>query len=192
MTFSLIGTVYDSVDFTASRSAHSWRSDIERRADASREVYSILSRGDRHSSRNGLLAALASCHMHTSGRLVSMNPRESEEQARQTAETVARRSYGRLVAFLAARTRDVAAAEDALSEAFASALAEWPRSGCPSNPEAWLLTVARRRMIDVARHRRVGEAAEDDLRTLAESLDAAADEGEIPDQRLALMFVCAH
>ncbi|HZT55027.1 MAG TPA: sigma factor, partial [Burkholderiaceae bacterium] len=61
----------------------------------------------------------------------------------QTAEAVARRSYGKLVAFLAARTRDVAAAEDALSEAFAAALVEWPASGIPRTPEAWLLTVAR-------------------------------------------------
>ena len=48
-----------------------------------------------------------------------MNSREGDEQARSTAEAVARRSYGKLVAFLAARTHDVAAAEDALSEAFA-------------------------------------------------------------------------
>ena len=72
-----------------------------------------------------------------------MNSWEGDAQARSMADAVARRSYGKLVAFLAARTRDVAAAEDALSEAFASALAKWPLKGCPSNPEAWLLTVAR-------------------------------------------------
>ncbi|HJT99452.1 MAG TPA: sigma factor, partial [Rhodanobacteraceae bacterium] len=71
------------------------------------------------------------------------------EPARAAADAIARRSYGKLVAFLASRTRDVAAAEDALSDAFAAALAEWPVKGVPSNPEAWLLTVARRRMIDV-------------------------------------------
>ena len=65
-------------------------------------------------------------------------------QAQRTAELVARRSYGKLVAILASRTRDVAAAEDALSEAFASSLAIWPLSGCPPNPEAWLVTVALR------------------------------------------------
>ena len=58
-----------------------------------------------------------------------MNFQEGDEQARSTAEAVARRSYGKLVAFLAARTNDVASAEDALSEAFASALADWPRNG---------------------------------------------------------------
>lgn len=114
------------------------------------------------------------------------------EQARSTADAVARRSYGKLVAFLAARTRDVAAAEDALSEAFASALADWPRNGCPSNPEAWLLTVARRKAIDMHRGRLRHEIAGEQMRIMAEGLDAAAAESEIPDQRLALMFACAH
>ena len=117
---------------------------------------------------------------------------EPGAQARSTADAVARHSYGKLVAFLAARTRDVAAAEDALSEAFAAALADWPLKGCPSNPEAWLLTVARRRMIDVARRRRTGEAASGHLQLLAEGLDTAAAAPEIPDRRLALLFACAH
>src|SRR5260370_25661003 len=76
---------------------------------------------------------------------------EVNAQPYHTAEAVARRSYGKLVAFLTAHTRDVAAAEDALSEALASALGDWPRSRCPSNPEAWLLTVARPQTIDSAR-----------------------------------------
>jgi RNA polymerase sigma-70 factor (ECF subfamily) len=121
-----------------------------------------------------------------------MNSGEGGAQARDTADAVARRSYGKLVAFLAARTRDVAAAEDALSEAFVSALTDWPRNGCPSNPEAWLLTVARRKMIDSARRRRHGEAATERLLLIAEGLDAAATNAEIPDRRLALMFACAH
>ena len=87
-----------------------------------------------------------------------MSDGKDNARARSTAEAVARRSYGKLVAFLAARTRDVAAAEDALSEAFASALADWPVNGCPANPEAWLLTAARRKMIDAARRRSRGEA----------------------------------
>jgi RNA polymerase sigma-70 factor (ECF subfamily) len=117
---------------------------------------------------------------------------EGDAQARRTAEAVARRSYGKLVAFLAARTRDVAAAEDALAEAFASALADWPRNGCPSNPEGWLLTVARRKTIDVVRRRSTSEAAVGQLRLIAEGLDAAAADAKIPDRRLALMFTCAH
>ncbi len=112
--------------------------------------------------------------------------------AHATADAVARRSYGKLVAFLAARSHDVAAAEDALSDAFAQALADWPRIGCPASPEAWLLTVARRRAIDVARRRQRGEAAAAQVRLLAEGLEAAAEMPDIPDQRLALMFACAH
>src|SRR5580698_3898688 len=112
--------------------------------------------------------------------------------ARSLAEAAARRSYGKLVAFLAARTHDVAAAEDALSEAFASALASWPLKGCPENPEAWLLTAARRRMIDFMRRRRRDENASDRLRVTAEGIDAASTGAGIPDQRLALMFACAH
>jgi RNA polymerase sigma-70 factor (ECF subfamily) len=106
---------------------------------------------------------------------------------------VARRSYGKLIAFLAARTRDVAGAEDALSDAFAAALAEWPSSGIPRAPEAWLLTVARRKLIDAARRRKTGEEAADTLLLLTDELeDAAGGQTEIPDERLRLMFACAH
>jgi RNA polymerase sigma-70 factor (ECF subfamily) len=108
------------------------------------------------------------------------------------AETVARRSYGKLVAFLAARTGDLAAAEDALADAFAAALADWPASGVPRSPEAWLMAVSRRRLIDAARRRRtIGDAAAH-VRLLAEELDAPMDDMAIPDGRLALMFACAH
>jgi predicted RNA polymerase sigma factor len=119
-----------------------------------------------------------------------MSRQRGDERARLTADAVARRSYGKLVAFLAARTRDVAAAEDALAEAFAAALADWPANGCPDNPEGWLLTVARRKLIDFVRRRQTGERASEELQRLA--LDAAADAAEIPDHRLALMFACAH
>jgi RNA polymerase sigma-70 factor (ECF subfamily) len=119
--------------------------------------------------------------------------REDDQQARETAEAVARRSYGKLIAFLATRTRDVAAAEDALSDAFAAALVDWPTSGIPTSPEAWLMTVARRKLIDASRRRRSGEGAADHLRLMAEELEAATESQlEIPDQRLALMFACTH
>jgi predicted RNA polymerase sigma factor len=117
---------------------------------------------------------------------------DASDATQRTADAVARRSYGKLVAFLAARTKDVAAAEDALADAFASALADWPVNGCPSNPEAWLITVARRKMIDAARRRRSGEMATGHLQLLTEGLEVAAAETTIPDHRLALMFACAH
>src|SRR5579872_1842844 len=120
---------------------------------------------------------------------------ESGEEARRTAQLVARRSYGKLVAFLAARTRDVAAAEDALSEAFASALAHWPATGVPDNPEAWLIAAAKRKAIDAHRARRRSECASPHLALLAEELSIATNSGtrtEIPDERLTLLFACAH
>ena len=94
-------------------------------------------------------------------------PAEGGEPARATAEVVARRSYGKLVAFLAARTRDVAGAEDALSDAFAAALTDWPESGVPDRPEAWLMAVARRKLIDAARRRRSLTESADHLRQMA-------------------------
>src|SRR3981189_3203416 len=98
--------------------------------------------------------------------------------ARNMAEAVARKSCGKLVAFLAARTRDVAAAEDALSEAFASALADWPKKGCPANPEGGLLTGARRKAIDMLRRRRHEETV-DEWQTMSDSLEAAENNGQI-------------
>jgi RNA polymerase sigma-70 factor (ECF subfamily) len=115
------------------------------------------------------------------------------DEAGRAAERVARESYGRLVAFLAARTRDVAGAEDALSDAFAEALRTWPVDGVPENPNAWLLTVARRRQTDAIRRRQTRAAGEEHLTRMADELEAAAREGDsIPDRRLALMFACAH
>ena len=117
---------------------------------------------------------------------------EDDQPARAAAEAVARRSYGKLVAFLAARTRDVAAAEDSLSEAFAAALVDWPVSGIPVSPEAWLMAVARRKTIDAARRRRSQADAAPHLQLIGEELEAAASETQIPDQRLLMMFACAH
>ena len=128
-----------------------------------------------------------------SGSCKSTPMTRDDEQVRRSAEAVTRRSYGKLVAFLAARTGDVAGAEDALSDAFATALADWPRNGIPANPEAWLMTVARRKLIDGARRARTGKGAADHLRLLAAELEEMASAKKtIPDDRLALMFACAH
>jgi RNA polymerase sigma-70 factor, ECF subfamily len=121
----------------------------------------------------------------------SLSDHASDAPARDTAEAVARRGYGKLVAFLAARTGDVAGAEDALADAFAAALTDWSRNGIPRNPEGWLITVARRRMIDAARRRRGDAGAADHLRLTADEL-AAAEAKDMPDDRLHLMFACAH
>ena len=92
------------------------------------------------------------------------------------AEAVARRSYGKLVAILAARTRDVTAAEDALADAFASALAHWPASGIPDNPEAWLLATARRKAIDGVRKEKTRINADPHLKLIAEEASEVIEE----------------
>lgn len=113
------------------------------------------------------------------------------KDARGAVETAARASYGRLVAYLSVRSRDVAIAEDALSEAFAAALRTWPRSGVPDRPEAWLLTTARRILGHGERSRRVQQGAAPMIELAYEEAMARAAP-EFPDERLKLMFVCSH
>jgi RNA polymerase sigma-70 factor (ECF subfamily) len=114
------------------------------------------------------------------------------EEVHRTIEQVARASYGRLVAYMAARTRDVATAEDALGTALLAALSTWPRDGLPQKPEAWLLTTARRRLIDQIRHERVRAASTLTLQLLSEPSAATTAVEPFPDERLKLLFVCAH
>jgi RNA polymerase sigma factor (sigma-70 family) len=117
----------------------------------------------------------------------------SESAAEQAIEAVARVSYGRLVAYIAARTRDIADAQDALSEALVAALQNWPSQGVPAKPEAWLVQVARNRLIDASRRERTRREAEPLLQNLAEDAASPSTESDfIPDERLKLLFVCAH
>jgi RNA polymerase sigma-70 factor (ECF subfamily) len=114
-------------------------------------------------------------------------------EATTAIETVVRTSYGRLVAYLAARSRDVAGAEDALSDALGAALATWPRDGVPDKPEAWLLAAARRKLIDAGRHRQVRAAAESAIQEMIDEAATVAEKAkEFPDERLKLLFICAH
>ena len=116
--------------------------------------------------------------------------------ARRAIELAARASYGRLVAVLAARSRDVAAAEDALGDAFAAALVQWPRDGVPANAEAWLVATARRRLVDGRRRAAVRDAAADDIAYAASLLETRdgvdGSTPPFPDRRLGLLFACAH
>jgi predicted RNA polymerase sigma factor len=116
----------------------------------------------------------------------------ADELAHRAVEAAARQSYGRLVALLAARTRDPAGAEDALADALLAALSTWPRHGIPKNPQAWLLTAARNRLLDHARHLEVRERNASTLETLANELHEVPDPDALPDERLKLLFVCAH
>ena len=117
----------------------------------------------------------------------------SESATHAAIEVVARNSYGQLIAYIAARSGDVAAAEDALGDAFVAALERWPVEGIPQKSEAWLLHVARNRMIDAARRHQVRQNSEKVLRQIAEEAESVAAAHEhFPDERLKLLFVCAH
>lgn len=105
------------------------------------------------------------------------------------AELAARASYGRLLAILAIRTHDVAGAEDALAAAFVAALTQWPQDGVPDHPDAWLVTVARRKLVDAARRQRTRDAKHVLLQV---DLAEARSDDPFGDARLRLMFVCAH
>ena len=116
----------------------------------------------------------------------------SDDLARRAVEAVARQSYGRLVALLSARTRDVAAAEDALADALMSALTTWPRDGIPRNPQGWLMTAARNRLLDQVRHRQVRDQSAPTLELMMSDLYETRDPDALPDERLKLLLVCAH
>lgn len=115
-------------------------------------------------------------------------------EAHARAALAARVSYGRLVALLAARNGDIAAAEEQLAEAFLSALETWPRAGVPDNPEAWLMAVAKNRAIDgFRRSARSPVMVVEELPDVEDEMHPdLSNDVAIPDRRLALMFVCAH
>lgn len=109
----------------------------------------------------------------------------------QAAIQVARTAYGRILAYLAYKFRDIAAAEDALAEAFASALKNWPLHGVPNSPEAWLMTAAKRNLLQMQRHALVEQDPAATILLVSE--DTAAPElPAFPDERLKLLFACAH
>jgi predicted RNA polymerase sigma factor len=120
-----------------------------------------------------------------------MSRLREDQQAQARVAQLTRDSYGRLLAVLAAPTRDIAAAEDALADAFERALVRWPDDGIPANPEGWLLTVARNRLRDVWKSSayRMTEPL-DESNYASTPLDD--DMSAIPDRRLELMLVCAH
>lgn len=106
------------------------------------------------------------------------------------AERVARESYGRLLAAIAVATNDIALAEDALADAFERALNTWPENGIPDNPEGWLATVGRNRLSDLQGAAVVRTAAP--LEAAEKVMQLEQQPGVIPDQRLELLFACAH
>lgn len=121
----------------------------------------------------------------------------SSEHSAQVVDRVYRQESGRILAALIASLRDFTLAEDALQDAVVAALRQWPATGVPRNPAAWLTTIARRKAID--RLRREGTLArkQETLHALEQlaTTDALADAEEgppIPDERLKLLFTCCH
>lgn len=113
-------------------------------------------------------------------------------EVRQAVEFAARNSYGKLVAWLTTRCHDMALAEDALGDALEAALHQWPADGVPGNPEAWLLTAARRRMIDRRRRDTTRTNAAQRIRQEAEEWTESPFTPPLPDRRLELMLACVH
>jgi len=114
----------------------------------------------------------------------------SPELTRRAIEAIARNAYGRLVAMLAKRFGDIAAAEDALAEALSSALTTWPERGIPNSPDAWLFAAAKNKLASQRRHAHVQEEKASELALLSEEKQATSESSV--DHRLELLFVCAH
>lgn len=109
-------------------------------------------------------------------------------------DNLVRAHYGKLVAYLAASFRDLSLAEEAVQEAFLRAHNIWPQQGVPDAPAAWLLTTARRIILDQKRHDHITHSY---AKAYADTHDDMADMSHIsefifPDARLKLMYVCAH
>jgi len=105
-----------------------------------------------------------------------------------TIEEIHRQHYGRILASLIRVVRDFTLAEDALQEAFAIAVAQWPKKGPPPNPVAWLMTTARNKAIDQIRHRTMAQSKHDDMISLATPGESSPESADT----LRLIFTCCH
>lgn len=113
-------------------------------------------------------------------------------RASRVLDAVLRNDRTRLIAALATSLRDLTLAEDALQEASLSALATWGKTGIPSSPQGWLLTVARRKAIDRLRGVERDSRKTEMLTRLSVEVDGDDEKDEIPDHRLRLIFTCCH
>jgi RNA polymerase sigma-70 factor, ECF subfamily len=117
------------------------------------------------------------------------------DRAREAVDAVYRSESRRVLATLIRLLGDFDLAEEALHEAFAAAVEQWPREGTPANPRAWLVSAGRFKAIDAMRRRARFDASQAELaeRLEAETVRAAPGEGQdIEDDRLRLIFTCCH
>lgn len=117
--------------------------------------------------------------------------------AAEAVERAYREEWTTVLATLAGQLRgDVGLAEEAVADAFAAAVAEWPTQGVPARPGGWLTTVARRRAIDRMRREATRSKALDHLEVLVRDEDAGTTEppdlSGVDDDRLRLLFTCCH
>jgi RNA polymerase sigma-70 factor (ECF subfamily) len=109
-----------------------------------------------------------------------------------TVEQAFREEWGRAVGILTRVLGDLELAEDAVQDAFTTALERWSRDGTPRNPGAWIVTTARNRAIDRIRRDRVFRQKAELLARLEELPEGEDEVSAIPDERLALVFTCCH
>jgi RNA polymerase sigma-70 factor (ECF subfamily) len=107
-------------------------------------------------------------------------------------ERVFREEWGSAVAILTRVLGDLELAEDAVQDAFATAVERWPRDGMPRTPGAWIVTTARNRAIDRIRREKVFQQRVELIGRLQELPAEEDDVSAIPDERLALVFTCCH
>jgi RNA polymerase sigma-70 factor (ECF subfamily) len=110
----------------------------------------------------------------------------------QDVERVFREEWGHAVAILTRVLGDLELAEDAVQDAFTTALERWPRDGLPRTPGAWIVTTARNRAIDRIRREKVFQQKAELIGRLQELAAEEDDVSAIPDERLALVFTCCH
>ncbi len=105
-----------------------------------------------------------------------------------------RQEWGRVLAALLHRVRQIELAEDALQDAYVAALSHWPNHGMPKSPRAWLLRTAERKAIDAIRRAKVFQTKQQQLAILRELEGGAHDDdpSPFPDDRLKLIFTCCH
>src|SRR5687768_15286555 len=106
-------------------------------------------------------------------------------------EAIFRAEHGRILATLIRLLGDIDVAEEALQEAFAAGLEQWPVSGVPANPVSWLISTGRHKAIDRIRRRTWLAQREDEIARHVELL-AAEEDGPVPEDRLRLIFTCCH